>query len=302
MITTVRIVSRRSPLAMWQTRLIARLLEDAHGVATEIVQMDTTGDKIRDKPLPKIGAKGLFTRELEDALLAGDAELAVHSLKDLPSTLPDGLAYAGSPRRAAPTDCLVSPTWSSFEELPEHAVIATGSVRRRAQLLSHKPGLQFRELRGNIDTRLRKLEENGWDAIVMATAALHRLERSDLIAAELPPERFIPAVSQGAIGVEIRADRADVAEMVRAISDDATVAAVTGERRFMARLEGGCSVPVAAHCVAGDEGWTLSGWVGSLDGSRVLHDSRTGPDPVALADDLADDFLTRGAASILGRS
>ena len=297
----LRIVSRRSPLAMWQTQLIAQMLRDAHGVETEVLGIDTTGDLIRDKPLPKIGAKGLFTMELETALQDGDAELAVHSLKDLPSRLPDGLAYAGSPGRAAATDCLVSSRWSSFDELPDDAVVATGSVRRRAQLLSQKPGLRFEELRGNIDTRLRKLDENGWDAIVMATAALHRLERHDLVAAELPPDVFVPAVSQGAIGVEIRADRHDVAELVAAISDDATVTAVRGERRFMARLEGGCSVPVAAHCVAEGDGWRLTGWVGSLDGRDVLHDSRVGDDPVMLADALADDFLAAGAAKILGR-
>ncbi len=301
MIETLRIVSRKSPLAMWQTNLVADLLRTAHGIETQIVAMDTTGDKIRDKPLPEIGAKGLFTLELEQALLAGDAELAVHSLKDLPSTLPDGLAYGGSPERAAPTDCLVSPRWTSFEELPDDAVIATGSVRRRAQLLSYKPALRFEELRGNIDTRLRKLEERGWDAIVMATAALHRLDRGDLVAAELPADRFVPAVSQGAIGLEIRADREDVAALVRAISHGATVDAVHGERRFMARLEGGCSVPVAAHCVAVADGWRLSGWVGSLDGRRVIHDSATGSDPVELAEQLADDFLARGAAEILGR-
>lgn len=297
----LRIVSRKSPLAMWQTNLVAGRLRDAHGVQTEIVTLDTTGDKIRDKPLPKIGAKGLFTLELEQALLAGEADLAVHSLKDLPSTLPNGLAYAGSPERAAPTDCLVSPRWSSFDELPDDAVIATGSVRRRAQLLSHKPGLRFEELRGNIDTRLRKLEENGWDAIVMATAALHRLERPDLIAGELPPDRFVPAVSQGAIGIEIRADRDDVARMVEAVSHEPTVRAVSGERRFMARLEGGCSVPVAAYCSPHADGWELSGWVGSLDGRRVLHETAVGADPVAIADAMAQRFFERGAAGILGR-
>lgn len=301
MTDVVRIVSRKSPLALWQTHHVAQLLRDRHGVQTEVLTMDTLGDKIRDQPLPKIGAKGLFTAELEEALHHGEADLAVHSLKDLPSTLPDGLAYAGSPMRADATDCLVAPGVTSFEALPEGAVVATGSVRRRAQLLARRPDLRFEELRGNIDTRLRKLEENGWDAIVMATAALRRLERPELISTELAPPQFIPAVSQGAIGIEIRADRHDVAALVRAISDDDTVAACTAERRFMARLEGGCSVPVAAYCTRTAEGWELWGWVGSTDGRQVLHESRRGPNPTALADALADDFLARGALEIIGR-
>lgn len=308
----VRIVTRKSPLAMWQTQHVAKLLEDAFGVTTQVVTVDTTGDRIVDKPLPSIGGKGLFTAELEDALLRGEAELAVHSLKDLQSSLPDGLVYGGSPTRAPATDCLVSPRWGSVDELPEDAVLATGSVRRRAQLLAYSPGLQFRELRGNIETRLRKLHDNGWDAIVMATAALHRLDRRDLIAAELPSDRFVPAVSQGAIGIELREDRTEIAAMVQAISDPDTVTAVRGERRFMARLEGGCSVPVAAYCWrdgGAPEGtraktkgeWAFAGWVGSLDGAEVLHEVARGDDPLVLADAMATSFIERGAARILGR-
>jgi hydroxymethylbilane synthase len=298
----LRIVSRKSRLALWQTNRVADLIRAAHpDVTTEVVTMDTTGDKIRDKPLPKIGGKGLFTRELEEALLADEVELAVHSLKDLPTSLPDGLAYAGSPQRATPTDCLVSTRWESFEQLPDDATIATGSVRRRAQLWSKRPNLRFEELRGNIDTRLRKLDENGWDAIVMATAALRRMGRDELVTAELPPEQFVPAVSQGAIGIEIREGRDDVAELLADVFDEATVTAVRGERQFMKRLEGGCSVPVAAHCRGVDEGWEFHGWVGSLDGKRVLHDVRVGSDPVAMADAMADDFIERGAQEILGR-
>jgi hydroxymethylbilane synthase len=299
----VRIASRKSKLALWQTERVAELIRAAHpDVTTEIVTMVTTGDRERDKPLPKIGGKGLFTRELEAALLADEVELAVHSLKDLPTTLPEGLAYAGSPERAAPTDCLVSTKWSSFEELPDDATIATGSVRRRAQLLAQRPGFRFEELRGNIDTRLRKLDEHGWDAIVMATAALRRMGRDELVTAELEPERFVPAVSQGAIGLEIREARDDVAELLQGVFDEETMVAVAGERQFMRRLEGGCSVPVAAHCRRTEDGdWEFHGWVGSLDGQRILHDVRTGTDPVAMADAVADDFIDQGAREILGR-
>lgn len=298
----LRLASRKSKLALWQTNKVAALIRERHpDVTTEVVTMDTTGDKDRDTPLPKIGAKGLFTKELEEALLRDEVDLAVHSLKDLPTSLPEGLAFAGAPLRAAPTDCLVSTKWNSFEELPDDATIATGSVRRRAQLWHQRPGFHFEELRGNIDTRLRKLDENGWDAIVMATAALRRMGRDELIACELPPETFVPAVSQGAIGIEIREARDDVSEVLSDVFETETMTAVAGERQFMRRLEGGCSVPVAAYCRRAGDVWQFHGWVGSLDGKRVLHEVVEGPDPVAMADAMADDFIERGAREILGR-
>lgn len=299
---TIRIASRKSPLALWQTELVAELLQGAHdGLRTEIVTMQTTGDKVRDKPLPEIGGKGLFTKELEDALLTDEVDLAVHSLKDLPSTLPDGLKYGGSPERAAATDALISPRWKSLEELPDDAVIATGSVRRRAQLLAYKPSFRFEQLRGSIDTRLRKLKENGWDAIVMATAALHRLQRPELIAFELPASEFVPAVAQGAIGVEVREGRPEIEGLLADVMHAQTVTAVLGERQFMKRLEGGCSVPVAAYCTRADGQWRFSGWVSSLDGQTVLHETVHGDDPIRLADAMADRFIERGASEILSR-
>ncbi len=302
MTESVRLISRRSTLAMWQTNLVADLLREAHpGLEVDIVGVDTTGDKIRDKPLPKIGGKGLFTRELEDGLREGSVDIAVHSLKDLPTALPDGLVYGGSPRRAAPTDCLVTPNYATFAELPEGATIATGSVRRRAQLLAQNPTLQFTDLRGNIDTRLRKLAEHGWDAIVMATAALQRLERPELIAFELDPATFVPAPAQGAIGLEIRDDRDDLRELLAPINHDDTVAACTAERRVMRSLEGGCSVPVAAHCSKDDGIWTVRGWVAATDGSSPLLEERSGTDPLAIAGEVADALLAAGAAEILAR-
>lgn len=299
----LRIGSRKSRLALWQTETVARLLREAHPfVTTEIVTMDTLGDRVLDVPLPKIGAKGLFTQELEDALYSGEIDLAVHSLKDLPTELPEGLAYIGSPARAAATDAFISTKWSSFEEVPADGVIATGSLRRKAQLLHAKPGLRFESLRGNIDTRLRKLDEFGWDGIIMATAALHRLERPEVVTQELDADVFVPAVSQGAIGIEARADRADVRELVDAICDAQTVAAVTAERRFMRALEGGCSVPLGAHCVPAGQGWSMKAWVGDERGAQVLTHRMEGQDALALAEALVAYFLEHGAQAILGRS
>ncbi len=300
--TTLRLGSRKSRLALWQTERIARLLRKAHpGLTTEIVTMDTTGDKIRDKPMPKIGVKGLFTKELEEALLADDVDVAVHSLKDLPTSLPPGLKYAGSPGRAAPTDALIAPGVAGVSELPDGAVIATGSVRRRAQLAAANPTFEFRELRGNIDTRLRKLEENGWDAIIMATAALHRLERPELITEELDVAHFVPAVGQGAIGLETREGRDDVDELFAPLLDTEVVTAVTAERVFMKRLEGGCSVSLGAYCRRDGDEWLLSGWVSSVDGAERILDSIRGHDPNAMAEALVEDFVERGAREILGR-
>lgn len=296
----IRIGSRKSRLALWQTHHIADLLAAHHeGLEVEVVTMDTTGDKIGDVPLPKIGAKGLFTRELEDALLDDSIDLAVHSLKDLPSTLPEGLKYGGSPARAAATDSFISTRWSSIDELPLHGTIATGSQRRKAQLLGQRPGLQFTNLRGNIDTRIRKLDEHGWDGIIMATAALERLECTDLVTTELDPAIYVPAVSQGAIGIEIREGRTDVEALLAPILCAKTVQAVTAERIFMRSLDGGCSVALGAYCYERDGRWHFHGYVASPDGQQSLQDARTGDDPDALARAMSDDFIARGAREIL---
>lgn len=298
--TTLKIGSRKSRLALWQARHVADLLGTAHpSLEVVVVTMDTLGDKIRDKPLPQIGAKGLFTQELEAALLHDEIDVAVHSLKDLPTNLPEGLRFAGSPKRANPTDALIARRATSLSELPHDAVIATGSRRRSAQLRAALPHLRFTDLRGNIDTRLQKLDQHEWAGIVMASAALERLDLTEVHAIELDPTRFVPAVSQGALGLETRRGRDDVDALLAPILHQDTVHAVTGERRFLNRLEGGCSVPIGAWCRRIHDEWELDGWVGSLDGQRVLHDRRRGADPVALADQLVDDFLARGAREIL---
>ncbi|MBA2661391.1 MAG: hydroxymethylbilane synthase [Bradymonadaceae bacterium] len=296
----LRIGSRKSRLALWQTRHVAALLKQHHGgLEIEIVTMDTMGDKISDVPLPQIGVKGLFTQELEDQLLAKTIDLAVHSLKDLPSTFADGLKFAGAPLRANPTDAFISTRWSSLAMLPQHAVLATGSQRRKSQLLSQLPGLRFESLRGNIDTRLRKLDEHGWDGIIMATAALERLGRMHLVSEELDASIYVPAVAQGAIGVEICEGRADIEALLAPIFDPTTNRAVEAERTFLRKLEGGCSVALGAYCHEADGLWTFHGWIGSRDGSQVKKERAQGTDPGALAAAMADAFIANGARTIL---
>lgn len=300
MTTILKIGSRKSRLAIWQSEFIAQRLRDAHpSLQVQIVTMDTLGDLRRDVPLPAIGAKGLFTAELEEALLTDQIDLAVHSLKDLPSQLPPGLIYGGSPTRAAPTDSLISTAAQTLDDLPKGATIATGSRRRQAQLLNFRPDLQLVDLRGNIDTRLKKLVDNNYDGIIMATAALERLEITDQLTTELPPERFIPAVGQGAIGIEIRQGREDIEALLKPIIDPVTSAATRAERLFMSLLDGGCSVALGGYCHPGSGGWSFHGWASSADGQQALIDTASGSDPDELARNMAQDFIARGAQEFL---
>jgi hydroxymethylbilane synthase len=298
----IRIGTRRSPLAMWQSKHIeGLLLEKWPQLQIEIVPIVTTGDRITDVPLPKIGDKGLFTREIEERLLLGEIDLAVHSLKDLPTTLPEGLIYAGSPERADVRDAFISTKWKKLADVPEDGTIATGSLRRKAQLASQKPKLHFADLRGNIDTRLRKLDEFGYDGILMAAAALLRLERANLITEYLAPETFIPAVGQGAIGLETASNRQDLQTLLSPIIHNHTILCCRAERAFMRSLEGGCSVPLGAWARIFDEQIHLSAFLGSPDGSRTIRNSlllsKSNPEDAGIA--LAKIFLERGARDIL---
>jgi len=295
--------SRGSQLAMWQTHHIKSLLEQAHpGLIVEIKKITTKGDAIQDVPLPKIGDKGLFTAEIEAELLADTIQLAVHSLKDLPTSLPEGLIYGGSPSRADARDALISLKWKSIEEIPENGVIATGSLRRKAAILNLKPGMQFTDLRGNIDTRLRKLKENGWDGIIMAAAALKRLEMDDQVAAFLDPDVFVPSVSQGAIGLEVNVNRPDVQQLLSAIMDKETVQCCKAERAFGRKLEGGCSVPLGAWArMVGDQ-VKITGFVSNYAGTQQIRESLTGSphDPEGLGVKLAERYIELGAQELLG--
>jgi len=295
--------SRKSNLAMLQTERVADLLSDAHpDLEVEVVGMDTKGDEILDQSIPDIGGKGLFTEALERALLAEDIDFAVHSLKDLPTRLPDGLMYAGSPTRGIVEDAFVSNTLASVDELSAGDVVATGSRRRRAEMAAHYPDVEFVDLRGNIETRLQKLDDNDWAGLVMAAVALERLEMADRITTRLDVDEFVPAVSQGAIGIEVADHRDDVHDALAPIYDDDTVTACRAERAFMRILEGGCTVPLGGHArrpADAPDIWQFRGWVGRTDGTDVIDDTRRGDDPVEMAKSMAHNFIDRGAQSIL---
>jgi len=299
----ITIGSRGSQLALWQSRLIKSLLEEQHPTIEVTIRVITTkGDTIQDIPLPKIGDKGLFTAELESELINGNIDLAVHSLKDLPTTLPEGLCYAGSPERANPTDAFVSTKWKSLKELPANATIATGSVRRQAAILRLAPGIQFTSLRGNIDTRLRKLNDLGWDGIIMATAALQRLGLDEYITEEMIPEEFVPSVGQGAIGIEIREDREELIPILKPIFHNDTVVCCSAERKFGQVLEAGCSIPLGAWARKIDGQIVLTGFVSNFEGSEIILETLSGPfdQPEELGNQLAEQFIARGARALLG--
>jgi hydroxymethylbilane synthase len=287
------IASRGSQLALWQANWVAGRLADA-GQECRIEIIKTTGDKITDVPLAKVGTKGLFTKEIEEALLDGRADLAVHSLKDLPTELPDGLVLAAVPERQDPRDAVVGRTLAA---LPAGARAGTSSLRRAAQLRQLRPDLAIESVRGNLDTRLRKLDEGQYDAILLAAAGLKRLGWADRIAEILPPEQMCPAVGQGALAIETRAG-----STVAAVLDHApTHTAVMAERALLARLGGGCQVPIGAHATVEAGRLRLIAIVAAPDGSKLVRAQSEGAaeDAVRLGESAAEDLLSRGAAEIL---
>ncbi|MDX1545966.1 MAG: hydroxymethylbilane synthase [Rhodothermales bacterium] len=295
--------TRGSALAMWQARHVQASLEAAgHRVALE--EIVTTGDRILDVPLAEIGDKGLFTKQLDDALLAGRIHLAVHSLKDLPTRLPDGLVLAAVGERAAPWDAFVGRPGVpvALEALPEGAVLATSSLRRRAQLRAFRPDVQVVDVRGNVDTRLRKLDEGDWDGLVLAEAGLLRLGLAARITHRIDPAVMVPAVGQGALGIVCAEDAAGVRQTLHAALHHApSAAAVTAERAFLRRLEGGCQAPIGAHARLHGGRLRLDGLVAGLDGEPLLRGSmeRTPGEAEALGAALADQLLGHGAGAIL---
>lgn len=267
--------TRGSKLALWQANYIAGcLMERYPGLAVTLEHMVTTGDKILDVPLAKIGGKGLFTKELETAMLKGEIDLAVHSLKDMPTVLPDGLTLAAITERVHPWDALVSPRYKTLAELPPGAKVGTSSLRRKAQLLHIRPDLVISDLRGNLDTRLKKLETESLDAIVLAEAGLRRLGWDNLITQILPEAVMLPAVGQGALAIEARSDDKEVLELLAFLNHDATREAATAERAFLNELEGGCQVPIGVYCRQEGNGFCLDAAIVSLDGSQVVRDSQ----------------------------
>ncbi len=289
--------TRPSALARWQTQWVARALESAHpGLACREEVITTRGDRLLDMPLPEIGGKGLFTQELEAALLSGRVDAAVHSLKDLPTEMPAGLAVGAMPRRAEVRDALVSARGYTLETLPQGAVVGTSSLRRAAQLLAVRPDLQIRPLRGNVDTRVRKALEGQYDAVVLAGAGLVRLGLTEHISQWLPLEVMLPAPGQGALAVQCRADDEATLSLLAAIDDPATRAAVEAERAFLSALGGGCAVPVAAYAEPLPDGtMRLRGFVGSPTGQGFWRGEAVGAEPHALGQALAERAVGEGA-------
>jgi hydroxymethylbilane synthase len=281
---------------------MAEALRAAHpDTAIEVSIIQTLGDKVPDRPLASIGDPGVFTKEIEGALLEGRVDLAVHSMKDLPSRLTPGLAIAATTERVDPRDALVSRGAASVESLPRGATVGTGSLRRRSQLLALRPDLAIEDLRGNVPTRLEKLDRSSWEAIVLAAAGLTRLGLADRIRSYIPFETMLPAVGQGALALEIRESDRELAEAVSFLTHGPTERAVAAERSFLARLEGGCRVPIAAYAEMEGTGLRLRGYVGTADGRRHLRREIRGESSRAevLGIELAESMLAAGADGIL---
>lgn len=294
--------TRGSKLALWQAEWIqSRLQQLAPGVSVTLRKIKTSGDKITDVPLAAIGGKGLFVKEIEEALLREEIDLAVHSMKDVPTVLPEGLAIACVPEREDPRDVLISREGRRLDALPAGSRIGTSSLRRQAQLLHHRPDLQITMLRGNLDTRLRKVRDGEFDAIVLAAAGLKRLGWLDAVTEYLPFSISLPAIGQGALGIEARQQDPFVQDLLRSLDHPPTHTAVIGERALLDRLEGGCQVPVAAHATLEGDRLRLEGLVASTDGRRMIRHSIDGPaaEAGALGRQLADRLLDDGGRQIL---
>ena len=301
---TLRIATRKSPLALWQAEHVAELLRRAEpGLNVELVPISTKGDRVQDRSLAAIGGKGLFVKELEVALEEQRAEIAVHSMKDVPSELPVGFTIGAVLPRADPRDALISVKADRILDLPEGARVGTSSLRRQAQLLSARPDLRIQGLRGNVDTRLRRLEEGELDAIILACAGLIRMGWESRITARLDPRTCMPAVSQGIIGIECREETAHVRALLDTLNHAPTRTAMDAERAFAGRLGGSCQSPIAAYATLDGQRLTLDGLVAEPDGSRLLRDSISGSsnDSVNLGATLADRVLSAGADELLER-
>jgi len=297
------IATRGSMLALWQANHIKALLEAEHkGLTVELLVIKTQGDKILDVPLAKIGGKGLFVKEIEDVLLDRRADLAVHSMKDVPTELPEGLIVGITPEREVPTDTLCSVNYDGLAALPKGARVGTASLRRQAQLLIKRPDLNIETLRGNLDTRLRKLTDGQYDAIVLASAGLKRLGMAAPKMEVLGPPDFLPAVAQGALGIEFRIEDEETADMLAFLDHEPSAICVEAERGFLTGLQGGCQVPIAGHAVMLDDDTVrLEGLVADLEGKRVVRMTATGDvdDAWELGQTLAEEMLDAGAKAIL---
>lgn len=298
----IRIATRKSPLALWQAEHVrARLLALHPGLQVELLKMSTQGDRILDSPLAKIGGKGLFVKELEQGMLEGRADLAVHSMKDVPSELPAGLCIGAILEREDPRDAFVSSRYASVDDLPEGARVGTSSLRRQCQLRARRPDLQILDLRGNVGTRLGKLDGGDYDAIVLACAGLKRLGLSERISRELAPEEMLPAIAQGVIGIECRVDDERINRLITPLNHQETRYRTQAERAMNAALAGGCQAPVAGYSLLSEGVIELRGLVGRPDGSAIIRGDIRGSSQhaEALGKQLADELLSRGARTIL---
>lgn len=295
--------TRSSKLALWQAEYIADCLQKQYpDLVVELKHIATTGDKILDTPLAKIGGKGLFTKELETEMLAGDIDIAVHSLKDMPTQIPEGLTLAVITERFDPGDCLVSNVYASLAELPQGARVGTSSLRRKAQLLHVRPDLTILDLRGNVNTRLRKLDDGEYDVIILAAAGLKRLGFGDRIKETIDPALCLPAVGQGALAIEARADDAETLELIKFLQDDATRQSAAAERAFLAAVEGGCQVPVGVYARKQTSGsLQVTAVIASVDGKTLLRDEIIGDAIEAdeLGRKLAKKLLAAGGLAIM---
>lgn len=298
----LRIATRQSPLALWQAHYVKDRLMACHpGLQVELVPLVTKGDVILDTPLAKVGGKGLFVKELETALLENRADIAVHSMKDVPVEFPSGLGLVTICEREDPRDAFVSNHFDSLDALPEGSVVGTSSLRRQCQIAEQRPDLVIRSLRGNVGTRLSKLDNGEYDAIILAVAGLKRLQLSDRVRVALPPELSLPAVGQGAVGIECRLDDQHTRDLLAPLNHDETAIRVLAERAMNTRLEGGCQVPIGSYAELIDGELWLRALVGSPDGEQVIRGERRGKpeDAEQLGVSLADELLERGARAIL---
>jgi hydroxymethylbilane synthase len=298
----VIIATRGSKLALWQAEWVRSLILKLNpGLQVELLKIKTTGDKITDVPLAKVGGKGLFVKEIEEAMLRDEADLAVHSMKDVPTELPDGLYISAILEREDPRDAFVSTKAGSLKDLKTGSTVGTSSLRRSCQLKSMRPDLKIESLRGNLDTRMRKLDEGQFDAVILAAAGMKRLGFGDRITETLGPDVSLPAIAQGAVGIECRTDDEFINKLIEPLRHYESTIQVKAERAALKKLEGGCQVPIAAHAVLQDGKLIMDGLVGSVSGDRIVRSHKEGPpeEAEALGTALADDLLSKGAAEIL---
>jgi len=300
----LKIGTRGSLLATTQSTWVKKQIEEHHSdCQVELVKIVTKGDKILDVALAKVGGKGLFVKELEEALLSGEVDLAVHSMKDVPAELPDPLHLGIIPHREDPRDAFIANDYKSINDLPTKAKVGTSSLRRRAQLAAMRPDLVIEDLRGNLDTRLRKLDEKKFNAIILAAAGLNRLGMSHRAACYFSPEEMLPAVGQGALGIELRKDDSELLDGLMFLNHEDTAVAVRAERAFLFRLEGGCQVPIGAYCQVEGDRLQLTGLIASVAGDKIIKSSTSGPRATAesLGAQLAEELLARGGREILAQ-